>query len=58
MDARYKRRKLTNSISTFLSGVAVAIGLFGLIWILATLFIKGIPAMNWAFFTESTPAPG
>lgn len=58
MDARYKRRKLTNSLSTLLSGIAVAIGLMGLIWILATLFIKGIPAMNWAFFTESTPAPG
>lgn len=58
MDARYKRRKVTNSISTLLSGVAVGLGLMGLIWILATLFIKGVPAMNWAFFTESTPAPG
>ena len=58
MDARYKRRKLTNSISTLLSGIAVGIGLLGLIWILATLLIKGLPAMNWAFFTESTPAPG
>ncbi len=58
MDARYKRRKLTNSISTLLSGIAVGVGLLGLIWILATLLIKGLPAMNWAFFTESTPAPG
>ena len=58
MDARYKRRKLTNSISTLLSGIAVGIGLLGLVWILATLLIKGLPAMNWAFFTESTPAPG
>lgn len=58
MDARYQRRKLVNGLSTILSGLAVAIGLIGLIWILATLFIKGLPAMNWAFFTESTPAPG
>ena len=58
MDARYQKRKLINSLSTLLSGVAVGIGLLGLIWILATLFIKGVPAMNWAFFTESTPAPG
>jgi phosphate transport system permease protein len=58
MDRRYQKRKLVNSLSTLLSGLAVCIGLLGLIWILATLFIKGIPAMNWAFFTESTPAPG
>lgn len=58
MDVRYERRKFANRLSTMLSGVAVGIGLLGLIWILATLFIKGLPAMNWAFFTESTPAPG
>lgn len=58
MNARYQRRKLLNGLSTMLSGVAVSIGLAGLIWILATLFVKGMPAMNWAFFTESTPAPG
>ena len=58
MDARYQRRKFVNGLSTALSGIAVAIGVAGLVWILATLFIKGLPAMNWAFFTESTPAPG
>ncbi len=58
MNSRYQRRKLANAMSTVLSGVAVAIGVAGLVWILATLFIKGLPAMNWAFFTESTPAPG
>lgn len=58
MDARYQRRKLVNGLSTVLSGIAVTIGVAGLVWILATLFIKGLPAMNWAFFTESTPAPG
>ncbi|WVH09343.1 MAG: Phosphate ABC transporter, permease protein PstA [Fluviibacter phosphoraccumulans EoVTN8] len=58
MDARYQRRKFVNGLSTTLSGIAVAIGVAGLVWILATLFIKGLPAMNWAFFTESTPAPG
>lgn len=58
MDARYQRRKFVNGLSTTLSGIAVAIGVAGLVWILGTLFIKGLPAMNWAFFTESTPAPG
>jgi len=58
MDARYQRRKFVNALSTTLSGIAVTIGVAGLVWILATLFIKGLPAMNWAFFTESTPAPG
>ena len=58
MGSRYQRRKFVNTMSTVLSGVAVAIGVAGLVWILATLFIKGLPAMNWAFFTESTPAPG
>ena len=58
MDARYQRRKFVNGLSTTLSGIAVAIGVAGLVWILATLFIKGLPAMNWAFFTESTHAPG
>ncbi|MFZ9648666.1 MAG: phosphate ABC transporter permease PstA [Fluviibacter sp.] len=58
MDARYQRPKFVNGLSTTLSGIAVAIGVAGLVWILATLFIKGLPAMNWAFFTESTPAPG
>ncbi len=58
MSSRYQRRKFANAMSTVLSGVAVAIGVAGLVWILATLFIKGLPAMNWAFFTESTPAPG
>jgi len=58
MSARYQRRKFVNGLSTTLSGIAVTIGVAGLVWILATLFIKGLPAMNWAFFTESTPAPG
>ncbi|MGV0952806.1 MAG: phosphate ABC transporter permease PstA [Fluviibacter sp.] len=58
MDSRYQRRKFVNGLSTALSGIAVTIGVMGLVWILATLFIKGLPAMDWAFFTESTPAPG
>ena len=58
MDSRYQRRKFVNGLSTALSGIAVTIGVMGLVWILATLFIKGVPAMDWAFFTESTPAPG
>lgn len=46
MDTRYQKRKLINGISTVLSGLAVCIGLLGLIWILAALFIKGVLACH------------
>ncbi|HPU51407.1 MAG TPA: phosphate ABC transporter permease PstA [Burkholderiaceae bacterium] len=36
----------------------MAIGLTGLLWILWTLFYNGLSALDIAFFTHSTPAPG
>ncbi len=55
---RYARRQLTNKIGMSLSMVAMVFGLAALSWILWTLFYNGLSAFSWAFFTESTPAPG
>ncbi|MEI6737381.1 MAG: phosphate ABC transporter permease PstA [Pseudomonadota bacterium] len=38
--------------------VAMAFGMIFLLWILATLFIKGIDGLNLAVFTQTTPPPG
>ena len=54
----YARRKRVNQIGLTLSMLAMALGLFVLLWILFVLFKNGISAINWAMFTESTPAPG
>ncbi len=56
--ALYRRRKLTNSVGLLLSSASMAIGLIGLLWILWTLFYNGVSALDWNFFTRSTPAPG
>jgi phosphate transport system permease protein len=55
---RYRRRKLTNAVGLFLSSVSMALGLVGLLWILWTLAFNGVSALDWDFFTKSTPAPG
>jgi phosphate transport system permease protein len=54
----YRRRVLTNRIGITLSMAAMALGLFVLLWILSILFINGFAALDWAMFTQSTPAPG
>ena len=54
----YRRRKLTNAVGLFLSSVSMTLGLIGLLWILWTLAFNGVSALNWDFFTKSTPAPG
>ncbi|MCX7228541.1 MAG: phosphate ABC transporter permease PstA [Burkholderiales bacterium] len=54
----YRRRKVTNAVGLFLSSVSMALGLIGLLWILWTLAFNGLSALNWDFFTKSTPAPG
>ncbi|MDB5500345.1 MAG: pstA, partial [Tardiphaga sp.] len=41
-----------------LSVLAMAFGIFFLLWILATLVVKGLGAITPAMFAESTPAPG
>ncbi|MFA7503651.1 MAG: phosphate ABC transporter permease PstA [Burkholderiaceae bacterium] len=54
----YRRRRVSNAIGLGLSASAMVIGLFALGWILWTLVSEGFAALNWAFFTNSTPAPG
>ncbi len=41
-----------------LSMVAMAVGLAILAWILGTLLVEGVGALNWSVFTEMTPPPG
>jgi phosphate transport system permease protein len=54
----YRRRLWIHRIGITLSFLAMAIGIFFLMWILVTLIIKGVGAINLAMFTETTPAPG
>lgn len=52
------RRNRRHRLGMFLSVSAMAIGIFFLLWILYTLAVNGIGALDWAIFTETTPAPG
>ena len=52
------RRNLRQRLGMFLSVFAMMFGIFFLLWILYTLTVNGIGALNWAIFTETTPAPG
>ncbi|WP_110254035.1 phosphate ABC transporter permease PstA [Undibacterium pigrum] len=54
----YRRRVLMHKIGITLSSIAMALGVFFLMWILFTLLLKGSSAITFAMFTESTPAPG
>ena len=52
------RRNLRHRLGMFLSVSAMVSGIFFLFWILYTLAVNGIGAIDWAIFTETTPAPG
>ena len=54
----YTRRIWTNRVGIVLSMFAMAFGLAALMWILWTLLSNGFAALNVAFFTQETPAPG
>ena len=54
----YRRRVLANRIGLSLSMMAMALGLFVLLWILAILLKNGLSALDLHMFTQSTPAPG
>jgi phosphate transport system permease protein len=58
MNPVYRRRLLMHRIGIALSILAMAAGIFFLLWILATLMIKGVSALNLAMLTETTPSPG
>ena len=54
----YRKRILINRLGISLSMLAMALGLVGLLWILAVLFINGFKALDFNMFFHSTPAPG
>ncbi|MGZ3158866.1 MAG: phosphate ABC transporter permease PstA [Burkholderiaceae bacterium] len=54
----YRRRLWIHRIGITLSFLAMTIGIFFLMWILFTLLVKGVGALNIALFTQTTPAPG
>jgi phosphate transport system permease protein len=54
----YKSRLLKHKIGIFFSTAAMALGVFFLMWILATLVYKGVGSLDWAVFTQATPPPG
>lgn len=54
---RFYWRKTKNQFMLGLAYLAVVFGLFWLIWILATLVLKGIPALSLELFLKPTPAP-
>ncbi len=58
MTTLYRRRLLLNRLALVLSSVAMSIGMGVLAWILYTLVIKGIGAIDVAMFTQNTPPPG
>ena len=57
-DKLYRRRRIKNAIALSLALAATAFGLFWLVWILWTALINGLAAINWALFSQMTPAPG
>jgi phosphate transport system permease protein len=54
----YGKRRRANQIGLVLSMAAMALGLAALLWILVVLFGNGLAALDWAIFTNDTPAPG
>jgi len=54
----YRKRLFRHRAGIALSVAAMSVGLLFLIWILATLLIKGVDALSLAMFTQTTPAPG
>jgi phosphate transport system permease protein len=59
MNPVYAARKRMNAVLLAVSGLAVAFGLFWLIWILGTLFYEGGHALARAtLYYEMTPPPG
>ena len=54
----YRRRLFWHRVGIFMSVVAMAAGLFALLWILAVLLINGLGAVDMHMFTHTTPAPG
>lgn len=54
----YARRRRFNRVAMLLSCGATAAGMIALIWILATLALKGAAGVSLSVFTQMTPPPG
>lgn len=54
----YMRRRRRNHAAMVLSCGAAGAGMVALIWILATLVLKGASGVSLAVFTQMTPPPG
>jgi phosphate transport system permease protein len=54
----YLRRRRTNALMIGLSTLALAFGLFWLLWILGVLVYEGANALGPTLFTKMTPPPG
>ncbi len=54
----YNKRRRANAVGLTLSMGAMGLGLIVLLWILFILFSNGFAALDWAIFTQDTPAPG
>ena len=57
-NAVYRRRRRLNAAMMGLSVLALAFGLFWLVWIIATLLWEGAAALRPSLFTQPTPPPG
>jgi len=54
----YRRRRRTNAAMMALSTLALAFGLFWLVWILGVLLYEGAGALRPSLFLQMTPPPG
>ena len=55
---RYVARRRTNAAMMALSALALAFGLFWLLWIIGVLLWEGAAALRPSLFTKMTPPPG
>jgi phosphate transport system permease protein len=54
----YRRRKRMNRVMMGLSALALAFGLFWLLWIIGVLLWEGASALRPSLFVQMTPPPG
>ncbi len=54
----YRRRRRMNKVMMAISTLALAFGLFWLLWIIGVLLWEGAAALRPSLFTQMTPPPG
>ena len=54
----YLKRRRVNAVMMSVSTMALAFGLFWLLWIVAVLLYEGASALRPSLFTQMTPPPG